>query len=338
MDEQGRSVSGGMRTTYVLGAGASKHAGYPLSSQLWQNLVLWADHKRPESRRVLETVLALAGPVNDLEGTLTEMDVGSGVFGTLSEDQREGLITGIRSAIVAYFAQIRKAGSPAPYYAALAKHVAADDAIVTFNYDVALDQALISEGKFRVRGGYGIPVDWDEEKSPLRVLKLHGSVNWCAFGPGGYTAFEPGAVLRLCVDNRDIVFANYPSNLLDRSCGPGYAISDLLILPTREKRFYIPASSGKELEGHYDSLWTQAADSLERCDRIVLIGYRMPNADRRARGLLLWGTNKLAEVIVCCGSSSASVAGEFESHGFLRVSQGAGFADYLREHAPGAMA
>jgi hypothetical protein len=38
-------------TTYVLGAGASKHAGYPLCSELWTEMNKWAETHSSEDLR-----------------------------------------------------------------------------------------------------------------------------------------------------------------------------------------------------------------------------------------------------------------------------------------------
>ncbi|HUJ22733.1 MAG TPA: hypothetical protein VLX58_14470 [Bryobacteraceae bacterium] len=270
-----------------------------------------------------------------MEATLTDMALGFRGFASHNDDERDLLSGRVRKAITAYFRDIRTRNPDAALYNALVKHVTEGDSFVTFNYDVALERALISQRKFRVQAGYGLPVNWPTDKSPHVVLKLHGSTNWAAFMPQGYRRIEPGSVLQLVVDNRDEALPDYPAELLDQNLADGPIIDAVsLILPTREKRFGVKTTTGDEFVTVYDSLWLQAADSLAKCDRIVIIGYSMPKADRRARALLLWHSNRRAEVIVCCGSSSASLGEEFERHGFLRVSARGRFDDYLRRLAP----
>ena len=71
-------------TTYILGAGASVHAGYPLGSQLWARLAAWIIESPtldPRCHQKLELIAALHGPVNDVESLLTDMQLGRGAFG-----------------------------------------------------------------------------------------------------------------------------------------------------------------------------------------------------------------------------------------------------------------
>jgi hypothetical protein len=114
--------------------------------------------------------------------------------------------------------------------------------------------------------------------------------------------------------------------------------STTLILPPHEKRYSVTTSEGEEWGEFYDSLFEKALAALGQADRIVLIGYSMPVADRRARSILLWHMNKSAEIILCCGSSNSSLAREFENRGFWRVTEGGGFEDYLRRYGLGPAA
>jgi hypothetical protein len=63
------------------------------------------------------------------------------------------------------------------------------DTVITFNYDILLEQALWKEGIWNPLHGYGIKVDKrrdenfdvsDFKDSKVSVFKLHGSVNWHA--------------------------------------------------------------------------------------------------------------------------------------------------------------
>jgi hypothetical protein len=91
------------------------------------------------------------------------------------------------------------------------------------------------------------------------------------------------------------------------------------VLPTLEKRFSVSTSLGNEWISFYEWLWSQAANYLQASDRIVVMGYSLPAADRRSRAVLLHGANKRAEVVVCCAASNENIRREFEDHGFWRV-------------------
>jgi hypothetical protein len=83
------------------------------------------------------------------------------------------------------------------------------------------------------------------------------------------------------------------------------------------------------MESFFRILWSQASDAVEQADRIVIVGYSMPEADHRARTLLLWGANKRAEVFLCCAGSNGTLKRSFETHGFCRVIEVGIFADFL---------
>jgi hypothetical protein len=327
-------------TTYVLGAGASFHAGYPLCSQLWARMVMWVVETQPpgsELRQAIDVVATLNGPVGDVESVFTDLDLGRGPFGALTEDQRKRTRRGIRLCLRGLLKSICEAHGPAPLYEDFANRVEKGDIVVTFNYDVSLESELIRAGhKFRVRNGYGssFRANWDEPESDVIVLKPHGSINWIGrlfegVRAGYFGVLHSSLGPRPFVDNRDSVLPGYPSSVLDREFENGGETdpSVTLVLPTYEKRFSVTTSVDDEWTGFYESLWSQAAESLQRSDSIVIVGYSMPAADRRSRALLLWSANKRADVTICCASSSATMKAQFESHGFWRVRDAGTFED-----------
>jgi hypothetical protein len=51
-------------TTYVLGAGASWHAGYPLCSELWPRMAMWvleSHDQNTEYRQAIDAIISLNG-------------------------------------------------------------------------------------------------------------------------------------------------------------------------------------------------------------------------------------------------------------------------------------
>jgi hypothetical protein len=328
-----------MMTTYVLGAGASYHAGFPLCSALWSQMVFWVLDSQPEPtyRQAVDTVVALNGPVTDVEEMFTNLDSGRGVFEALAEDHRTGLKRAIRRCLRDYFKSITRQSLNAPLYATPADKVSTGDRIITFNYDVSLENALISARRFGVKNGYGrtFVATWDEPDSEITVLKLHGSINWIGsiFGglSQGFGCFVNSLGDRPFVDNTESCLPTYTSRVLDtRLRGGGIANeAPTLILPTYEKKYMVSTSVGYEWGDFYESLWAQAAESLESSDRIVMIGYSMPPADTRARSLLLWANNKRAEVLLFCSGANEALKNEFENHGFGRVTSVGAFEDFL---------
>lgn len=133
------------------------------------------------------------------------------------------------------------------------------------------------------------------------------------------------------IDNHDLVLDSYPADVLDKSFQGG-GVTDAtitLVLPAHENSFSVTTSFGDEWHSFYESAWSQAAESLGRSDRIVVIGYSLPKADRKARAVLLCSANKRAEVLLCCGSSNTSLRQDFEDHGFGRVVEIGTFEEVL---------
>lgn len=292
-------------------------------------MAMWAIESEPydsEYRQAIDAVAVLYGPVVDTEGVLTDLDLRRGAFRALTEDQRNKLRGRIRRCLRDYFKSIGDQQRKASQYEALARRIGRGDVVVTFNYDVSLENALIRAHRFRVRNGYGgFEANWDEPDSDVRVIKVHGSINWIGalFGGGteGCSVFSNGLGERPFVDNEDSVLPDYPRQVLDKAFPNGGVTSrsTTLVLPTYEKQYSVTTSVGVEWSSFYESLWSQAAESLQQSDRIVIIGYSMPEADHRARALLLWCNNKRTEVLLCCAASNEALKRSFETHGFWRV-------------------
>jgi hypothetical protein len=93
-------------TTYVLGAGASRHAGYPLCSELWSAMAMWVIELQPQNaeyRQAIETVALLHGPVTDTERVFTDLDQREGAFHAFTGDQRDRLKGAVRRCLRDYF-------------------------------------------------------------------------------------------------------------------------------------------------------------------------------------------------------------------------------------------
>lgn len=313
-------------TTYIFGAGASRHAGYPLTPELWPRLLAFAEKAEapPEATRAVRTVTALLGLVADVEASLTSLHTGSAPFHTFDADERCSLMVGIRSGIVALWRETWRTHPQPTEYERFAKLVRPGDVVVTFNYDIAVDSSLAKAGLFHAPHGYCFP-DLDERDSKVSVLKPHGSVNWIGCDSGQMT----GNMLRdrPLVDNRVGYLPGHNQEILE----PGEYVTGPtgLILPMHSKRFSVTTNVSEEWVAFYDHLWTRVAETLARSDEIVVIGYSMPKADNRACGAILHHANKKALIRVVCGDSSEEISDRFFEHGFLRVRSGGFFEDFL---------
>jgi hypothetical protein len=332
-------------TVYVLGAGASFSAGYPLASKLLERLSAWLDrcdpsvHWVPWARNRIVQVRETFGSLDDFEsilgkfekygqkritptGPTTYRQDPKDIFHDCTErfrgvdcgnidDPAEGfypqyLRSDIISALREFFYETENTRSGPAAYDNFAQHkVALDSSIITFNYDVALESALAKVGKWDVGHGYGFPFLPDRLPSTLKVYKLHGSVNW--FKHPVHDVAPP------VIFTRDLQLLGYEP-LVDSRVGRngmGVDNSGTFILPDPHKKFY--------WEGFWEPLWKTAAARLREASEVYIHGYSMPSTDSRARDLLFENINKSAVINVHCRSTSDRIAAEFRSRGFKMV-------------------
>jgi hypothetical protein len=272
---------------------------------------------------------SLYSGLKNIEALLTDLEspgTGSPALSlepTLRRDLSNSFLISIRE----FFRTI--ACGQAKLYQEFARHVRAGDTVVTFNYDVELERALKKQELWEITDGYGFSIGIPQlAPSKVRTLKLHGSVNWLGllFG-GNFGGFQVQAEMAgvgtrpVIFGYRDFEYLGYPKEVQDPE-SHGVARSGgipAIIMPTRNKRFYLESSLGREWEMFWDHLWKQAQKALRSSDEVVLIGYSMPPADQRARNLLLENVPRHARLRLFCGSSNNEVRAEFASHGFNQI-------------------
>jgi len=156
-----------------------------------------------------------------------------------------------------------------------------DDVIITFNYDLLLEQALWKAGLWSPQDGYLLGtfesnLKFDNSrlfKSKVPILKLHGSINWHEAG-----IFQDNIILDL----------SHPSNY--KPYFDGLDI-DFQVRQIPRKlyygRFLIAPSFMKTYRSKYEvHLVRTACDAISGCDEIYAIGYSFPEADALTSFLL----------------------------------------------------
>lgn len=113
---------------------------------------------------------------------------------------------------------------------------------------------------------------------------------------------------------------------------PTKGISAFALLPGRKKEFFYDTSFGREFGDFWELLWSQAAEAVDRSEKIVLCGYSLLPVDQRARELLLRMPKRQPHVTVVCGSQSERIAGDFRAAGLqhVRVFAGGYFEDWVK--------
>ncbi len=312
-------------TTYVLGAGASFHAGYPLISSMGYSLFSWMKKqtdapgfasKYPAAAEYLE---GRFGPPVNIEDMLSiaQEKIDDDENGNLAQRENHyDLVWAfnlLKDAVRGWFAEIRQQDRVHAYQRFARNVVALHDCIITFNYDVSLDRELRLAGKLEIGDGYGFPIKNFPAGSSVRMLKLHGSVSWLdlmfrgiSSGPFSIQSgiFGPRPV----IGKDDLVALEYP-DAVDPEFQNGGAAVPVMIMPTRSKVY----------TEFMDYLWKQAANALEAADRVVICGYGLSSADQRACKLLLGAPKKDAEIVVSSGNDTCRIVREYQKEGYTRA-------------------
>lgn len=172
-------------------------------------------------------------------------------------------------------------GKPCPHHQRLVNNLHDDDVVISFNYDLLIDNALISTGRWQPISGYGIKCNLLSSEMPLNnyitanisLLKLHGSLNWlyCSKCQQLFTAVEKDTLgYRLVYNHAEKVYCNH--------LGCQHLLQPIIILPTMMKDY-------NNTMPFTPDLWRQAQKALAMAKHIVIIGYSFPAADYRTKWL-----------------------------------------------------
>ncbi len=155
------------------------------------------------------------------------------------------------------------------------KSVSRSNVVISFNYDLVLDDALRS---IHVAPSYGLPNAVIEDQiasecaRSISLLKLHGSTNWAICKNEGCDALH-------ILDNK---FTEDPRAFRTKPCAKcGRSGLGLLLVP--------PSWDKSEHHGVIQPVWRSAVEALNKANRICIIGYSMPETDSFFKFLLALG-------------------------------------------------
>lgn len=225
-----------------------------------------------------------------------------------------------------------------PLHKRLADQLDSDDVVITFNYDLLMDEALLSTGNWIPDTGYGISFKSVIEKEKFvkpgtltkaqtMYFKLHGSLNWL-HGENPYNWMSIGVNLPLGQDifllrkiKHEVVGG--PIDVIGKyeyeEKGIYYDLHSLLIAP----RLHKPYGAFSKM---FNTLWDKAQRAVEKATEMVVIGYSIPDSDVRCKELIAAagkGGSKPAITIV--DSSAREVEGRLKTilgYGASRVFSG----------------
>ncbi len=326
-------------TTYVLGAGASRNAGYPLANTMAEELLAWMKSPKHDPDSYAARYPATASFIEETFGTISNIEdliseiqrlIENYEHGTPEQRTKRTLVANeygvFQTAVRAWFAEIQYGPAlQSSAYRDFAKNIISrGDSIVTFNYDVSLDRELRLADKFEVGDGYGFSIETLPTGSATKLLKLHGSTNWLALLFGGITSgpvvFTPGNTLgsRPVIPKNELSFLGY-TDVSDPKFGRGGAALPVMIFPARSKNFYSSSNTGVEYADFWNDLWRQAKVALQSSRRIVICGYSLLSIDERARSLLLNSPNKNAEILIASSGDTDRIVTEYRNAGYEKA-------------------
>ena len=155
--------------------------------------------------------------------------------------------------------------------------------LLTFNYDIALDYALVHAG---ISHDYCLAPSTD--RSVLKLLKLHGSLNW-AMCPTCHrikpVPVSMDTVLELANNSPISSFTLPAAAIIGESkceeCSSPLTAEPVIVPPIWNK------ITGPDQLAH---VWKQAAVELGQAENIVCIGYSLPESDSFFKYLFALGT------------------------------------------------
>jgi len=310
------------KTVFILGAGASAEAGAPVMADFLDRArEEWPQEGmayQPAFKDVFDAISRLQSvhskatmDFKNIENIFAAFEMARlfGRLGDLKETDVERLVVSIQTLIVRTLERrvlfenhdlisklfALKAPRPVDWFGRIVAllHSRGDSvAILTFNYDVALDAALASQG---IKIDYGLSAA-GYLPDTLPLLKLHGSLNFGSCKQCGVVAWSIEDYLKAlslgAFVRPDYLGPSHPGKLRLKigseiqhynHCNDtaGCAPQPVIVPPTWSK-----GTRYNEIR----NVWRHAAGELSEAESVYIIGYSWPNSDEFFHHLYALGT------------------------------------------------
>jgi hypothetical protein len=299
---------------FLLGAGFSKPAGFPLANELVSfiqtHLNASRDTRDSDFRKEFSDFLTeINSPLLlNIELLLTYIDLALlnnsiGIFTRCASPGDLRLfrmkLSGalVRAFDNAHF-KLTIENQKKEIYRKFCEELKEGDAVITFNHDLIVEQGLWAQKKWTFLDGYGLKKDVNDFQAPfggtypsdqpteslVKVYKLHGSLGWIYDDSNeqiifiGMTDYFQGYTGLFCEKNL-------------QAAGARWDEGTTLIEPTYIKRFNCTPIL---------DIWKQAFHALQQSNELIIIGYSLPEADTAARIFLATGvrSSKILSITV----------------------------------------
>lgn len=271
------------KIVYLLGAGASRSSGGPLIGDFRQRAeaalasLHVAEHVEPFRR-------ALAAWDENADLNVEDFYVLAEVEARIRwNDHRSGLLNDLRW-MIGKTIQHSMGFGPAPTYSKFVEgaigHAGSPDDVtfITLNWDIALDNVLTVHGaKTWVDYGVDDSVNrrppLDPGRIPVRLYKLHGSLNWWWCDKCHRLAYDPG-------EKSNIMAWIHEHAAPCARAGCNGHLMPLFVGPSMEK--IGPTVMTQTLW----QVWNSAAKAIREAEAIVVAGYSFPPNDKHLQFML----------------------------------------------------
>ncbi len=303
------------KTVYVLGAGFSKEAGFPLSTDFTKDKEFdYLKEKLKNEPKLVSKLEKIQSYVRyrihnnfcspSIESILNHVITAQYLFmESMTEKRKPYSAEKILDNLLWYITKNLKEKTMdskdnllEEYETFLKKICKKDNVIITFNYDLVIENILKL-----LKKEYHYGVDERHSKNSRLILKLHGSLNWIyckKCGPVNrhdkIITFEPDTkeICPLCKSDK---------------------IRPILVPPmmAKDKQY-----NDKYFGPIVRETWSLAREVLSDATRIVFIGFSMADEDYFAQGLFKlsqgMNTNKNRKFIVINPSSDINLKNRYE--------------------------
>lgn len=326
---------------FILGAGASRDCGAPLMNDFLDTasrLLSTNDvgGKSEDFERVFRAISSLQAvhsksqiDLNNIESIFTTLEIAN-ILGKLpgfEPDEIPLAIASLKELIVVTlertidFPKKMQYILPPRSYAIFSElllylkkdaHPANQPSVITFNYDIALDMAMYHTGLGPIYG-FGPTV---KSNYPVKLLKLHGSLNWAVRS-------SDGSVQPLTLQEYFTKYRYQGSGVLSATCKVPIGSqlqeyyskhTDIEVNP--EPVIVPPAWNKADYHQLLSTIWGATAQELEDAEYIFIVGYSLPETDaffRLLYGLGTVGDKPLKKIVVFNPDETGVIEARFKN-------------------------
>lgn len=278
-------------TVYIIGAGFSAGLGYPTTSNLL--IEVWERLSDVYQTR-LEKIIAFHHPNFNparatsfpyIETLLTQISVNLEMFkssriaqGNFTKANLLDVRAELLTQIAVWFHELYPAAVTSPWLSKVAARITAENAtVISFNWDLILDQKLFPEVS---ASNYGLA----SKRSGPTLLKPHGSLNWYEAEQIDQVSADKRIELQPKADDYSAVEAFVlPRHIISKA---NRRYTPLIVPPTYIKDFSRPISV---------KLWKRCTEALSTAKAIHILGYSLPEADMQAQFIFRCGFHNQKE-------------------------------------------